>query len=412
MAALQANGVCKKFRKGEIFNSLRDLLPALTRRALRSDELADREFWALRDLSFSVERGEALGIIGHNGAGKSTLLKLMSGIMEPTRGTLDVSGRLSALIEVGAGFHPDLTGRENIYLNGTILGMKRAEIRRKFDKIVAFSGLEEFIDTPVKRYSSGMYARLGFSVAAHVEPDILVIDEVLSVGDHLFQRKCLEKMNAVLSGGTTVVFVSHNLRAVASLCPRTILLEQGRAVADGPSREVIRTYTERSAADAQDLHDKDAYISRIDLHGETFEAGQTIRLDVEITAQAPCRKLSVVLDCTDDNAYEIFGTSTERLGQEAFSLDAGEVFECAFELTLSLAPGTYRLGATLHRYEIEKTHDRRLRTFSVTSRQDVQGVAHLQPRVVHYARKSGQPASRSEITVTGSGQEMPNAGSS
>ena len=190
--ALRMEHVYKKFRKGEVYNSLRDLLPALTGRMFRQQELSEsdkREFWALQDVSFEVKRGEAFGIIGHNGAGKSTALKILSRIMKPTKGRMVVNGRLSALIEVAAGFHQDLTGRENIFLNGTILGMTRREIESKLDQIIAFSGIEEFIDTPVKRYSSGMYARLGFSVAAHVDPEVLIVDEVLSVGDYAVPAK-------------------------------------------------------------------------------------------------------------------------------------------------------------------------------------------------------------------------------
>src|SRR5579863_3864779 len=195
--ALRMEHVYKKFRKGETYNSLRDLIPAVTGKMFRGQELdteVKREFWALQDISFEVERGRALGIIGHNGAGKSTALKILSRIMKPTSGRMLVNGRLSALIEVTAGFHPDLTGKENIFLHGTILGMSRREIQSKLDQIIAFSGIEEFIDTPVKRYSSGMYARLGFSVAAHVDPEVLVVDEVLSVGDFVFQQRCIERM--------------------------------------------------------------------------------------------------------------------------------------------------------------------------------------------------------------------------
>ena len=193
--AVQVDHVWKKFRRGELHDSLRDLIPAVARRLLgrgpRSDALLEREFWALKDVSFEVQRGQSLGIIGPNGAGKSTMLKLLSRIIRPTRGDYHVHGRLSALIEVGAGFHQDLTGRENIYLNGTILGMSKKEIRAKEERIIDFAGIEEFIETPVKRYSSGMMARLGFAIAAHLEPDVLLVDEILSVGDAKFRHKCI-----------------------------------------------------------------------------------------------------------------------------------------------------------------------------------------------------------------------------
>src|SRR5580658_3072525 len=219
--ALRMEHVYKKFRKGEVYNSLRDLIPALTGRMFKHAELSPsdkREFWGLEDISFEVRRGESLGIIGRNGAGKSTALKILSRIMKPTKGRMVVNGRLSALIEVSAGFHPDLTGRENIFLHGTILGMTKREIQSKLDQIIAFSGIEEFIDTPVKRYSSGMFARLGFSVAAHVDPEVLVIDEVLSVGDNLFQQRCMERIRSIIKTGTTVLFVSHNLKSVSEVC--------------------------------------------------------------------------------------------------------------------------------------------------------------------------------------------------
>src|SRR5437763_1479946 len=200
------------------------------------------EFWALRDINFSVRRGEVVGIIGRNGAGKSTLLKILSRITDPTEGRVKLKGRVASLLEVGTGFHPELTGRENIYLNGAILGMHRAEIRAKFDEIVAFAETEKFLDTPVKRYSSGMYVRLAFSVAAHLEPEILVIDEVLAVGDAEFQKKCLGKMESVARGGRTVLFVSHNMVAVRSLCSRSILLDQGNIIAEGEVGSTIDAY--------------------------------------------------------------------------------------------------------------------------------------------------------------------------
>jgi lipopolysaccharide transport system ATP-binding protein len=203
--------------------------------------------WALKDISFEVKHGEAVGIIGRNGAGKSTLLKILSRITEPTRGRAEVFGRVGSLLEVGTGFHPDLTGRENIYLNGTILGMKKREVDAKFDEIVAFSGVEKFIDTPVKRYSSGMRVRLGFSVAAHLEPEILIIDEVLAVGDAEFQKKCLGKMGAVAQAGRTVLFVSHNMQAITSLCKRALVLREGALWLEADSAAAVREYLASSA---------------------------------------------------------------------------------------------------------------------------------------------------------------------
>lgn len=200
------------------------------------------DFWALRDVSFEVERGEALGIIGRNGAGKSTILKLLYNITAPTKGKITINGRLAALIEVASGFHPDLTGRENIYLNGSLLGMKRREISKKLDSIVDFAGVSAFIDTPVKRYSSGMYLRLGFSIAAYLDPDILLLDEVLAVGDAEFQTKCIERINQLRKAGTTIVFVSHNLGAVESICDRVFLLRQGEIFRSGLPRYVISEY--------------------------------------------------------------------------------------------------------------------------------------------------------------------------
>jgi lipopolysaccharide transport system ATP-binding protein len=202
----------------------------------------DETFWALKDVSFEIKRGEVVGIIGRNGAGKSTLLKILSRITEPTIGFADIHGRVGSLLEVGTGFHPELSGRENIYLNGAILGMKRAELERKFDEIVAFAEVDRFIDMPVKRYSSGMYLRLAFAVAAHLQPDILLIDEVLAVGDAGFQKKCLNKMQDVGKQGRIVLFVSHNIPAVTRLCERTILLDEGRVLRDGPSHQVVGVY--------------------------------------------------------------------------------------------------------------------------------------------------------------------------
>jgi len=245
MNAIEFTNVSKKFKKGEKFNSLRDSIPALFRKAARQklrQESEDRDFWAVKNVSFNIKQGEVVGIMGPNGAGKSTILKLLSRIIVPNEGTIKVNGRLSALIEITAGFHPELTGRENIYLNGTILGMSKKEINLKFDEIVKFSGIEEFIDTPVKRYSTGMYSRLGFSVAAHMDPDILLVDEVLSVGDMAFQAQCGRKMRELMKSGTTIVLVSHQLALIKGMCERVILLQKGKIIKEGDVDDVIPYY--------------------------------------------------------------------------------------------------------------------------------------------------------------------------
>jgi len=260
MAIIEIEGIGKRYKLGahkEPYLSLRD---SIARKAHSISSAVSRltkdqgqrtkdkghsppeDFWALRDVSFSVNAGEAVGIIGRNGAGKSTLLKILSQITPPTEGKITCRGRIASLLEVGTGFHPELTGRENIFMNGAILGMSRAEITRKFDEIVAFAELDKFLDTPVKRYSSGMYVRLAFAVAAHLEPEILVVDEVLAVGDAEFQRKCLGKMNEVAKGGRTVLFVSHNMQAIRLLCSRCVLLQDGGLLASGGTESVASYY--------------------------------------------------------------------------------------------------------------------------------------------------------------------------
>ncbi len=252
--AITASGVGKRYRIGnrERYYTLRDsimrTLTAPVRMVKGEREAAETEFWALKDVGFDIRHGECVGIIGRNGAGKSTLLKILSRITEVTEGQAEIHGRVGSLLEVGTGFHPELSGRENIYLNGAVLGMRRWEIERKFDEIVEFSEVGQFLDTPVKRYSSGMYMKLAFSVAAQLEPEILVVDEVLAVGDSAFQKKCLGKMSSVAKQGRTVLFVSHNLGAVVNLCSRCILLHQGRVVTVGPTSEVIQRYIDGGLA--------------------------------------------------------------------------------------------------------------------------------------------------------------------
>jgi ABC-type polysaccharide/polyol phosphate transport system, ATPase component len=349
------DGVWKKFRRGERADSLRDLIPAVTRRIVRgkppADELEDGsgDFWALRDVSFEVRPGEALGIIGPNGAGKSTILKLLTKILKPTRGTSAVYGRTGALIEVAAGFHADLTGRENIYLQGAILGMKRSEIARAMDEIIDFADLGEFIDTPVKRFSSGMSARLGFSIAAHLDPDVLIIDEVLSVGDMAFQQRCLDRMKLFKSRGVAIVFVSHNLQQVASLCDRGIFLQ--RAVrAQGPVQEALAAYVNGTDA----LHDTGAgreieitEASLTDPSGEpvtTVEPGTPLHLTVDYEVHEELGDFHfgfVIYRSTDNMIVYDGGIDCGEVGLD--TVHPGQHLRLRFDFNAHLTRGQYHI---------------------------------------------------------------------
>jgi ABC-type polysaccharide/polyol phosphate transport system ATPase subunit len=420
--AVTVEHVFKRFRKGELSTSLRDAVPALIRKLRPRDHstVEDRRtFWALQDVSFEVPRGEAFGIIGRNGAGKSTVMKLLSRIMNPTTGTVEVSGRVSALIEIGAAFHPDLTGRENIFLYGVVLGMTRREIAARFDEIVAFSGLEEFIDTPVKRYSSGMYARLGFSLASHVRPEILIVDEVLSVGDYVFQQKCVERMHEVVRGGATVLLVSHDLKTVTDFCTRCLLLDKGRVISVGSPHEVIKGYLERfQSQKTMPTGDQAVAITKVvmrDANGEAlrFEAGQKAWIDIEITARKSCRKLAVAVFFKDDRHYHLFDTSTERLGHGNVSLEEGDVFSCTFQLTLNFGSGTFHPAVSIYRYDIQEEYDSwpSAGTIHVRSALDVRGAVNLFPMVVRQEiharspRTDGPEAALSYPLLTGSSRQ-------
>ncbi len=294
MNPIEFHHIWKKFQRGEKFNSLRDSIPnlirTLSKKGITNGTLKEKEFWALKDVSFTMKPGDVVGFIGPNGAGKSTILKLLSRIMHPTQGTMKIQGRLSALIEVTAGFHPELTGRENIYLNGTILGMKRREIDERLEQIVEFSGLREFIDTPIKRYSSGMYSRLGFSVAAHIHPDVLLVDEVLAVGDLAFQSKCAQKMRELLKSGTTILLVSHNMELIQSLCQRVFLLNKGEILKEGPADEIIPSY------------------ENLVLHEHEEELRRTISKSekVKVATQEPIEILNSLLHKGDGKATDSF----------------------------------------------------------------------------------------------------------
>jgi lipopolysaccharide transport system ATP-binding protein len=357
--AIQVDHVWKKFKKGEIYDSLRDLIPAVTRRLFsgsQSGELQAKEFWAVKDVSFQVRDGEALGIIGPNGAGKSTILKLLSKILKPNKGRISVKGRVSSLIEIGAGFHPDLTGRENIYLNGTILGMTRDEINRKFDEIVEFSGIADFLDTPVKRYSSGMYARLAFSVAAHVDPEVLLVDEVLSVGDMSFQHRCLDKMRQKLRSGAAVVFVSHNLQAVASLCDRTVVMSKGSDVFDGPPGQALAVYLSaaQSSSARYDAATQSFRLLSAVLRTSDGREAAIVRphapfelvVTMECLADAPAFNVGIEFERTRDLFY-CFGATTQELGHPLLQPKPGDVFTLRFHFIAHFARGHYRINLNL-----------------------------------------------------------------
>jgi len=321
------------FKYGSLRDSLANVAKAPFSRLRSSSDSANKDpgyIWALKDVSFEVKRGEVLGIIGRNGAGKTTLLKILSRITKPTEGHVRLRGRVGSLLEVGTGFHPELTGRENIYLNGAVLGMKRIEIDRKFDEIVDFAEIEQFLDTPIKHFSSGMYMRLAFAVAAHLEPEILLVDEVLAVGDASFQKKCLGKMGEVAKEGRTVLFVSHNMPAIERLCPRTVWINNGNMVIDGKSETVINAYISDESVIRSDIvlsaqSELPMCLRRItilDHHGQAagrIEMSSPIKVHLEYDINRPVVGALVICFVYTYNSVNLFGTgdadsSPDRLG--------------------------------------------------------------------------------------------------
>jgi len=354
--AIEACHVWKKFRRGEAHDSLRDVVPALARRLIglgpKRPGLGEGEFWALKDVSFQVRRGEVLGIIGPNGAGKSTMLKILSRVLRPNVGRMHVNGRLGALIDIGAGFHPDLTGRENIHLNGSILGMKKREIDRKTDEIIEFSGVAPFIDTPVKRYSSGMQARLGFSIAAHLVTDVLLIDEVLSVGDAQFQRRCLDAMRKKLQFGTSVVFVSHNMAAVADLCSATLLLDHGQAVFIGDTQAACSRYMQLLSDNTSTHPESDVAIIHSSLstaNGETIRPGDPIELTIGLSFAKQIRNPTfyLLLNRLSDN-LPLYNVAAQECGLPFRVYQPGERIFIRFQARAHLLRGTYTIGFNIY----------------------------------------------------------------
>jgi lipopolysaccharide transport system ATP-binding protein len=344
---IHVEGLGKEYRLGRRsapYQTLRESVMGLLRRpwSARRERAAEEVVWALKDVDLDVPPGEVLGIIGRNGAGKSTLLKVLSRITEPTTGRVDLYGRVASLLEVGVGFHPELSGRENVFLNGAILGMSRAEMAKKIDEIVAFAEVERFLDTPVKHYSSGMYLRLAFAVAAHLEPEILIVDEVLAVGDHSFQRKCLGKMGEVARSGRTVLFVSHNLTAVRSLCTRAVVLDGGRVVIQGDVGECIQSYLARvlegdeSAVDISGRRRLPVLDLALKIHRVRLRTVGTRPL---VPAGGPIEL---------EMAFEVSETLEEvTVGVVVASVENTTVFECRsahdYGAIARLTPGSYRI---------------------------------------------------------------------
>jgi lipopolysaccharide transport system ATP-binding protein len=367
---LEICGVGKEYKLGRAFQRTENFREFLQRKltsplhrggSAAATRVREERFWALRGVSFDVEEGDVIGIVGRNGAGKSTLLKIISRITDPTEGTIKLRGRLASLLEVGTGFHPELTGRENIFLNGAILGMRRAEIISKFDEIVAFAEIEKFLDTVVKRYSSGMYVRLAFAVAAHLNPEILVVDEVLAVGDIAFQKKCLGKMSEVSRGGRTVLFVSHNMAAVENLCRTGVVLDRGQSVFQGTAKEAVHYYlNEVSGAknstdpvvDFEDSTDRRSMVGKLLKRAElctdenlplnrALQIGEGLRIRIHFDLPTPTSSFNIGLGFNDVFGHRVFTAHSRFEPDRSHGERVGrQVFVCYIP-SLTLMPGDY-----------------------------------------------------------------------
>ncbi|HSH00914.1 MAG TPA: ABC transporter ATP-binding protein [Anaerolineae bacterium] len=397
MYSIEVKNLGKRYQIGSRLHSLRD---AIWPRIPKNE---DNIHWAVKDVNFALTPGQSLGIIGPNGAGKTTILKMLAQVTPPTEGYVKLNGRFSALIALGAGFHPDLTGRENVYLNGAILGMKRSEINERFDQIVAFADIGRFIDTPVKRYSSGMYARLGFAIAAHVDPDILLVDEVLAVGDYAFQMKCYSRMDELRQQGTSLIFISHNMDAVRRVCDNAMVMYQGKSVFHGSAGDAIVAYSDviRQAAKKSQLspHKTDGLAQKVMTFDAEIEAvtvkttagqqvntitsGQTIQIYVKTRFHKAVQQpiFSLTIRTTDGRAVYITTSQWQQL--ETTDFPAHSQYNIIYNLQLTLLEGQYDIGVDIAAHDLSHYYDRleRALTIQVIDNHQAQGIIDLSANI-------------------------------
>lgn len=396
-AAIIVDNISKRYRLGTGLTNLRELFSIRKAGEFRNFR------WAVKDVSFELLPGESLGIIGPNGAGKTTILKMLSRVTKPTSGKLIVNGRLSALIELGAGFHPELTGRENIYLNGTILGMSRAEIKAKFDEIIDFAGIGEYLDTPVKRYSSGMYARLGFATAVHVKPEVLLVDEVLAVGDYAFQMKCYAYMEKLRSSGTSIILVSHNFEAIRQVCDNSIVMYRGEAIFHGVSSDAVNAYSDairKSARESNATVPKEEGLSQRVMTFEAevtnvyildeneqpnnlFRSGSNAIVRMNIVFHSNVKEPIFAFTIRSPNGNLIYNITTRWMGITTPDFNKGDKISVDFLVSMCLLGGYYELGVDVTHTDLTHFLDRieNAMGFSVVGSEEAKGIANLQARV-------------------------------
>jgi lipopolysaccharide transport system ATP-binding protein len=390
---ITVNNISKRYRMGRGLTNIREIF------SIRRELSAKRYYWAVKDISFELHPGESMGIIGPNGAGKTTILKILSSVTQPTQGELLVNGRFSALIELGAGFHPDLTGRENIFLNGTILGMKRNEIKARFDEIVDFAGIGDYLDTPVKRYSSGMYARLGFAIAAHVDPQVLLVDEVLAVGDYAFQLRCYTRMEELRAKGTALIFVSHNMEAVRRVCNRGLVMYRGKDIFQGPAAEAVVAYSDalrESARQAQvevpmeegisqRVMTFDAEIENVKLLDDegrsviAIDSGKPARVVVETKFNRDVHDPIFSLTIRTPDGRVVYDTTTRWMKIRTPDFSVGDRCQVEFALNLPLLEGEYEIGVDIAASDFSHLFDslERALGFSIVGSNGAKGLVDL-----------------------------------